>query len=418
MRELMMLPELDNFEVKNRWQKVHLDRFLKSGWPTSKNEEWKFTSLNHLVQKPFKIGVNAEGIAENKSAPAIQDANQLIFRNGIFDPQLSAVGSTDLVIGNLLDDNSTSVFFNQTSLKQHPVFNLTVGAMRSATVIDVDNASSSKIPLIELFFTGGLIKQSSHPLVVVRLAKDSKVNILETHSSCNGLSAPIILIELSDGSICNHVKCQVANLDSIQLGLTLINQEKDSDYRNFTLSSGGYISRSELHLNLNGEEATCHLTAIYLGCQEQHMDVTSRLYHNVANCKSDQIIRGVLDDRARGIFQGKIRVAPDAQKTDGQQMTRALLLSRETEADTKPELEIFADDVICTHGATIGELDENQLFYLMSRGIPLMKARAMLIEAFLIDTLSQIRVPELKKQAEHYIQDWVSKSTKLSSSTV
>lgn len=418
MRELMMLPELDNFVVKNRWQKVYIDRFLKSGWPSSKNEEWKFTSLHHLVQKPFEIGLNVNGIAERNSAPVIKGANQLIFRNGIFDSQLSEVGSTDLVIGNLLDNPSASVFLNQTSLKQHPVFNLTLGAMRSATVIDIDNTSSNKTPLIELFFTGGLIKQSSHPVVVVRLAKGSKVNIVETHASCNGLSAPIIFVELSDGSVCNHVKCQVADLASIQLGLTLVNQEKDSDYRNFTLSSGGYISRSELHLNLNGEDATCHLSAIYLGCKEQHMDITSRLYHNVANCKSDQIIRGVLDDRAKGIFQGKIRVAPEAQKTDGQQMTRALLLSKETEADTKPELEIFADDVICTHGATVGELDENQLFYLVSRGIPLIKARAMLIEAFLIDTLSQIRIPELKKQVEYYMEDWLTKSTKFSSSTV
>ena len=147
------------------------------------------------------------------------------------------------------------------------------------------------------------------------------------------------------------------------------------------------------------------------------MDVTTRLYHNVANCKSEQIIRGVLDDRARGVFQGKIRVAPNAQNTDGQQMTRALLLSRETEADTKPELEIFADDVVCSHGATIGEIDEHQLFYLVSRGIPIMKARSMLIKAFLVDTLSQIRVPQLEKQAELQLHNWVSTSNQLTAPT-
>ena len=413
-----MLPEFAKFEVKNDWQKERLDSFLESGWPSSKNEEWKFTSLHHLVNKPFEIGLKAEGVAEHKLAPAIKGAHKLIFRNGIYDSLLSEAGTSDLVISNLLDDPSALVALNQVPLKQHPIFNLTLGAMRSATVIDIDNASSDKIPLIELSFTGGLIEQSSHPLVMIRLGKNSKVNILENHSSCNGLSAPIIFVELSEGSVCDHVRCQVADLDSTLLGLTLINQEQYSDYSYFTLSSGGYISRSELHLNFNGEEASCHLSAIYLGCKDQHMDVTTRLYHNVANCKSEQIIRGVLDDRAKGVFQGKIRVAPEAQKTDGQQMTRALLLSRETEADTKPELEIFADDVICSHGATIGELDENQLFYLVSRGIPVMEARAMLIEAFLIDTLSQIRVPELEKQAEYYIQDWLSKSTKFSSSRV
>ncbi len=413
-----MLPELDKFEVKNYWQRAHLDSFLELGWPSSKNEEWKFTSLDRLIKKPFEIALNPEGDIKYKLAPDIKDSYKLIFRNGIFDSHTSKNAAHNFTINNVLEDASAFTTINKSFLKNHPIFNLTLGAMRSAIVIDVDNASSDIPPIIELYFTGGLIEQSSHPFVMIRLGKNAKVNILETHCSVNSLSAPIVFVELSDGSVCDHVKCQVAELNSDQLGLTLISQGTGSDYRNFTLSSGGNISRSELHLNLNGEDASCHLSAIYLGNKDQHIDITTRLHHNVANCKSEQVIRGVLDDRARGIFQGKIRVAPEAQKTDGQQMTRALLLSRETEADTKPELEIFADDVICSHGATIGEIDEHQLFYLASRGIPEMEARSMLIEAFLIDTLSEIRVPEFEKQVEYYIQEWVSQSTNLSTLTV
>ena len=409
----MMLPDITNIEVKNSWQKTHLDKFMKMGWPSSKIEDWKFTSLSKMLKKPVEAGLNTKGDV-SQITPNVQGAYRVVFRNGVFDSELSGGKNTSVVIGNLLDDASAIACIKQAALPDHPVFNLTLGAMQSAVVIDISETHSENIALLDLSFVGGVINQSSHPLVMIRVAQNAKLKILETHASKNGVSAPIVFLNLENGAVCDHLRCQVADLDKTQLGLSLVNQNSHSDYRSFSLSSGGDISRTEMHLNLNGENANCHLSAIYLGCKTQHMDITTRLYHNVANCKSEQVIRGVLDDRATGVFQGKIRVAQNAQKTDGQQMTRALLLSRETEANTKPELEIFADDVVCSHGATIGEIDDHQLFYLVSRGIPVMQARAMLIEAFLIDTLSQIRLPLLKEQAEYYIQDWITNSAQFS----
>ena len=410
-----MLPELRQLEVKNKWQKTHLDRFMKMGWPSSKYEDWKFTSLSQLLKKPVEIALTAQGDdSRGKMAPSIEGAYRVVFRNGIYDCDMSGGNHSNIFMSNLIEDDNAMAQLNEAPLSHHPVFNLTLGAMQSAILVDIDASETKNIAIIDLSFIGGFVGQSSHPLVMIRVAKNAKVEILETHAGKNGLSAPIVFLQLDDGAVCDHVRCQVADMASSQLGLSIVNQNTGSDYRNFSLSSGGDISRAEMHLNLNGENASSHLSSIYLGCKDQHMDITTRLYHNVAFCKSEQVIRGVLDDRARGVFQGKIRVAPDAQKTDGQQMTRALLLSRETEADTKPELEIFADDVLCSHGATIGEIDEHQLFYLVSRGIPVMQARAMLIEAFLIGTLSQIRVPELERQVEYYIQDWISNSAQMS----
>ncbi len=410
-----MLPELSQLEVKNNWQKTHIDNFVKMGWPSSKNEDWKFTSLLQMLKKPLEIALTAQGdISSHKIAPSIQGACRIVFRNGVYDFEMSAANNSNIVISNLIEDDDATAYLNEAPLSHHPVFNLTLGAMQSAILVDIYASETEHMSVIDLSFVGGLINQSSHPLVMIRVAKDAEVAILETHASKNGLSAPIVILQLDNGAVCDHVRCQVAELDSSQLGLSLVNQNTGSYYSSFSLSSGGDISRAETHLNLDGENASCHLSSVYLGCQDQHMDITTRLYHNVANCKSEQVIRGVLDDRARGVFQGKIRVAPGAQKTDGQQMTRALLLSRETEADTKPELEIFADDVVCSHGATIGEIDEHQLFYLVSRGIPVMQARSMLIEAFLIGTLSEIRVPELEKQVKYYIQDWIANSAQMS----
>ena len=412
-----MLPELSKYEVENSWQRAYLDSFIEKGWPSSKNEEWKFTSLSGLFEKPFVLASKPEGDTRVNNGITGEEVHRIVFRNGIFDAKLSDDGSSHVVVSNLFDDDEALQSLNQYQLNHHPIFNLTLGVMKTAVLIDVSVAPADKTPFIELSFTGGLFQQSAHPVIMIRVAEEARVNISETHSSNNCLSAPITVIELANGATCDHLKCQVDELSCSHIGLNLVNQKSTSDYHYFSLSSGGNISRSETHLNLDGENASCYLSSIYLGCKDQHMDVTTRLYHNVANCKSEQIIRGVLDDRARGVFQGKIRVAPNAQNTDGQQMTRALLLSRETEADTKPELEIFADDVVCSHGATIGEIDEHQLFYLVSRGIPFMKARSMLIRAFLVDTLSQIRVPQLEKQAELHLHKWVSTSNQLTSKT-
>jgi Fe-S cluster assembly protein SufD len=164
----------------------------------------------------------------------------------------------------------------------------------------------------------------------------------------------------------------------------------------------------ETHVALVGPGADCQLSAIYMGRGKQHQDITTYMDHAVAECTSNQIIRGVLDDSSRGVYQGRVHVAPDAQKTDGQQMARALLLSRKAEADAKPELEIYADDVVCAHGATVGELDATQLFYLTSRGIPYETARAMLIEAFLIDTIETIENDVLAGLLRPVAEAWLA----------
>jgi Fe-S cluster assembly protein SufD len=164
---------------------------------------------------------------------------------------------------------------------------------------------------------------------------------------------------------------------------------------------------------LAAESSDCRLSAIYLGRKSQHHDITTNMTHARGHCQSNQVIRGVLDDSARGVFQGKVHVAQDAQKTDGQQMSRALLLSRKAEADAKPELEIYADDVICAHGATVGELDENQLFYLKSRGISHNLARAMLIAAFLDDAVNVIENVDLAAILRPQVTAWMQEQERV-----
>lgn len=203
-----------------------------------------------------------------------------------------------------------------------------------------------------------------------------------------------------------HIRLQAEASHTTHLGLNQMQMGKNSQINSFAISMGGALSRLETHSLFLGSDAELAQSAIYLGRDRQHHDITSFVAHEIRDCASRQLIRGVLDDKARGVFQGKVRVAPDAQKTDGQQMSRALLLSRDAEADAKPELEIFADDVVCSHGATVGELDENLMFYLKSRGIAEEDARNMLIDAFLVDTLDEIEDPDFAAFMTSQINRW------------
>jgi Fe-S cluster assembly protein SufD len=170
--------------------------------------------------------------------------------------------------------------------------------------------------------------------------------------------------------------------------------------------SGGDIARSETQVRMTAPDAEAYLNAVYLGRHDQMRDVTSRIDHDAPDGKSFQRIHGILDDRAKAVFQGKVKVARYAQKTDGNQMSRTLILSRQAEANTKPELEIYADDVTCSHGATIGEMDADQLFYLKSRGISDEDARQLLIEAFLVDVIDELGAPQ-RDWLMAAIQAWI-----------
>ena len=200
---------------------------------------------------------------------------------------------------------------------------------------------------------------------------------------------PLQLIEIKEKGSLRSIKIFNDDDNTYNLSAHCAFLSKEANYNSFSLVKGGVFTRSETHAYLNGPNANLNLNGVYISGKEQHHDLTTAIYHDVPNCTSKQIVRGVLGDSSSGVFQGKVRVAPNAQKTDGQQMSKAILLSENARANAKPELEIYADDVICAHGATVGELDDNQLFYLKSRGIPENKARQMLISAFLKDIINE-----------------------------
>ncbi len=248
---------------------------------------------------------------------------------------------------------------------------------------------------------------SGHPRQTIRLGAGARLTLIEA-SSGNGcyLHNPVTEIHVADGAVLTHVRIQNDALEAFHLATLYVAVAAGGTYDGFTLNTGARLTRTEIHAALNGPGAIAHLNGAQLLSGSQHADFTSVVRHAAPKGTSRQTVKNVLAGRSRGVFQGRIEVARGAQGTDGYQMNRALLLSPDAEIDTKPELEIFADDVKCSHGATIGELDTEQLFYLRSRGIPDQEARAMLVRAFLADALDPVTNDTARELLEDAVARW------------
>ena len=382
-------------------------RWLETGWPDHRAEQWRFTRLSSVEAMALRPAQKASSASGSKCISAIlpENAVTLSFSNGVLD----IAGLADLPAGvsaSLLDDNDTVLAKVADLVPQsHPISDLSLAAMSSGVHLEI--TGSIEVPII-FIFTGDDDSLSAHPVVSVRLRDGASAVLAEWHQAAVGLSAPLMSIDIGVKARLDYAKVQKDSTTSTHLGATGLRLGEGAVFDGFQISAGGQLARLETHITLSGENADCTLSAVYLGRANQHHDITTHMRHNKGHCVSNQIIRGVLDDRARGVFQGKVHVAPDAQKTDGQQMSRALLLSRKAEADAKPELEIYADDVLCAHGATIGELDATQLFYLKSRGIEEKTARAMLISAFLDDAIDNIGHAGLADMLRPVTTAWMS----------
>ena len=371
MPESMMQPDLSAVPASGGVRGAALARWQETGWPGPRAEAWRYTSLARLSDVDL---APATGLAGGLTGPGASAAA------GINAHVIVTVGALD-------GDEPAMARLADLAPAGHPVSDLSLAVMNGGIVMDVAGAVETPVMLM---FEGDDAGASAHPAILVRLAPGASIQIAEWHQSAVGLAAPLIGYDIAAGARLEQVKVQAEGAATTHLAATGVALGEGASIAGFSLSTGSALARLETHVAMQGEGADCQLSAIYMGRGAQHQDITTYMDHAVANCTSNQIIRGVLDDSARGVYQGRVHVAPDAQKTDGQQMSRALLLSRKAEADAKPELEIYADDVVCAHGATVGELDATQLFYLTSRGIPFETARAMLIEAFLIDTIETI----------------------------
>jgi Fe-S cluster assembly protein SufD len=246
-----------------------------------------------------------------------------------------------------------------------------------------------------------------HPRHSVRLAAGARLTLLEV-SLGDGtyLHNPVLEVQVAEDAVLTHVRLQNESSEAFHLSTLYAEIAERGTYDSFALNVGSRIVRTEVHARLNGAKGATHLNGAQLLGGSQHADFTTVVRHTAPSCTSRQTVKNVLSGRAQGVFQGRIEVAREAQKTDGYQMNQTLLLSPDAEIDTKPELEIFADDVKCSHGATVGELDADQLFYLRSRGVPDAEARSMLVRAFLAEALDAVSREDVRALLEQAVEGW------------
>jgi Fe-S cluster assembly protein SufD len=403
-------------------------RFEALGFPTTKNEDWHFTSVAPIAEQTFraartsKTGVSSEGSTAGMVARADlqrftfdQPAwHSLVFVNGEFSENLSSyAGIGDKVrVSSLAKAIRSGVGQPERHLgkiaafESHAFTALNTAFVRDGAFVELQPDAVVDLPIHLIFVSEGEGEAISHPRNLIVAAQNSRASIIESYisirDSCYFTNA-VTEISLGEGARLDHYKIQRESEKSFHVGTTQIRQARDSQLHSFSFAVGGSLARTNIYTSLDGDGATCTLNGLYLADGVQHIDNQTSIEHIAPNCPSHEVYKGVLDGRSHGVFNGKVYVHPEAQKTDGKQSNNNLLLSPTARVDTKPQLEIFADDVKCTHGATVGRLDEMAMFYLNSRGIGSETARTLLTYAFAADVLETIELEPVKSELERMV---------------
>ncbi|WP_353210877.1 Fe-S cluster assembly protein SufD [Rhodovarius sp.] len=352
------------------------------GLPTRRAEAFRYTDLAQVAQASFgeNSPMGARGLGM-PSLPLTRGAARLVFVDGVLRGDLSSLPPRPL-------SDAQALLGGLTSLPTQPIAAMNAALFEDGLFLDVPEGEDAGLVELVCVVTGARGAIGFHPRHVLRLGRRAKLTLLDTSDGAAGLAYlhnPVFEISLDEGAELAHVRIQREGRAAFHLSSVHCAIAAGATYDNFTLNAGGRLARNEIHAALNGPKAMCHMNGAQLVGDGQHADTTTVLHHAAPDCGSRQTYKTVLTGKSRGVFQGKILVSKPAQRTDGYQMNQALLLSEEAEMDSKPQLEIYADDVKCSHGATVGALDPAQLFYLRSRGIPQQAARSMLVEAFLTE---------------------------------
>jgi Fe-S cluster assembly protein SufD len=394
--------------------------FGRQGFPTRRNEAWHYTDLRALTELRFEealVAVDAPVMLPDGIPDA--GAPRLVFLDGRFRPDLSDLDA--LPEGVRVESLSALLEAGDQALRAR------LGALASAeegafvalnAMLAEDGAvitctaapeMGARLHIVSVGTASGDRPVGFHPRHLVHVAEGAELTLFD---SAHGdgetpyLNNTVAEITLGARARMTHVRLQAEAPSSFHVSTIFAHVAEGAEYDSFALASGARLARNEVHATLAGQGAVAHLNGAQLGDAARHVDTTTVITHAAPACASRQTFKSVLAGRSRAVFQGKIHVHQVAQKTDGYQMNQALLLSPEAEIDAKPQLEIYADDVKCSHGATVGELDADQLFYLRSRGLPVPEARALLIEAFLADALEAVKDEALRTALSDATAAW------------
>lgn len=399
------------------------DAYAGQGLPTPRVEAWKFTNLRRLAAAELAApGTKGGDVALPGTLPeAALDAHRLVLVNGRFRPDLSDIGAlpAGVALAPLADMLGTAPETLRDTMgalldvEAMPLPAMNAAGFEDGAVLLVGDGVTLERPVHLVFLAAdaadgaGIIAQ---PRLVVRLGENAEATLIETHAG-PGTGFTNIVAEIAVGASgrLRHYKHQDCDRAAYHVATAGLRVGRRAHYDSFVLHTGAALARHEVRATIDGDHAELNLNGAYLVDDKRHIDDTTFVRHAAPDCRSRQVFKGVIDSGGRGVFQGKVLVDPIAQRTDAHQLSRALVLADNAEMDGKPELEIYADDVRCSHGATVGDLDESALFYLRSRGLPERVARRLLVEAFIADVLESIPLETVRDGYAAAASDWLDR---------
>ena len=404
-------------------RRLAFDAYTRIGLPHRRIEDWKYTDLRALMREVLPLAAVPDAAAVSRAASAlklhaIDGVRRLVLVDGMFAPGLSETGGLEqgLAVHTLREALLSSDAALQARLfglqNSDAMAALNGAMMTDGVVIEVAEGVTLTQPLHIVHIASGAAPSAMFTRSLLKLGNAAAATLVESYIAADGAKAyqvhDSLIVSIGDGARLDHVRLIEDGREAFNISTHQVTLGAKAHFNSFGLTSGGSVSRYQATIAFAGEGSRAETNGVNLLNGRQHADSTLVLDHAVPHCDSREIFRSVVDDRGHSVFQGRIIVRPHAQKTDAKMMTRALLLSDEAEADNKPELEIFADDVTCGHGATTGALDESLLFYLRARGLSEKEAQALLIQAFVGEAIESIANDDLRELAIAAAQRWLA----------
>ncbi len=409
-----------NLPWLNKLRETATAQFDQSGIPTIKNEDWRYTNLRPMEKHRFTPatpkhnGISMQNV--DQFSYENLDSHRIVFVNGHHAKHLSNIGNAHRVsissLRQTLQDTPEKLepYLNQIVPDEpHGLTALNCAFAGDGAFVELNANCELDKPVEFLFIANNaddVLINMPRNLVVAH--DNSRATIVERYVASDDhiyFTNAVTEIHAASGATIQHYKLQGESLKAFHVGGLFARQDKDSNIESHSIAFGGALVRNDLRNHLNARGAQCWLNGLYLGTGRQHVDNHTYVDHAVANCTSKEYYKGILDGRSRAVFHGRVLVRQDAQQTDAEQNNQNLLLSKNAEVDTKPQLEIYADDVKCSHGATVGQLDDSAVFYLRSRGIADEQARDLLTYAFANEVLSRIEIEPVRRSLEHTLSE-------------
>ncbi|MGH7775468.1 MAG: Fe-S cluster assembly protein SufD [Candidatus Binatia bacterium] len=403
----------------HRIRKEAISRFAELGFPTTRDEEWKYTNVAPIVKVPFKpANFEINGLTADTVLRATfgeLTCNRLVFVNGHYSQELSSLRPLPegVRLGSLvaaLNADATGVephLARYASYQDQAMVALNTAFMEDGAFVYVPQGRVVGEPIYVLFVSTVHGKATvSYPRNLVVMGHDTQATIVESYVGLENnvyFTNAVTEIVLGENAVIDHYKLQRESVEAFHIATLQAHLDRSSNFSSHSIALGGALVRNDVNVALEGEGIECTLNGLYMVTGRQHVDNHTRIDHVKPHCSSRELYKGVLDGKSRGVFNGKIYVHKPAQKTDAKQTNKNLLLSEDALINTKPQLEIYADDVKCTHGSTIGQLDQDAIFYLRSRGVGLEAARSLLTYAFASDIIGRIKLEPIRGQLDHLL---------------